>query len=250
MLELFPSLIRPSLSISTPAALVYPPLPCLSPSWRVFLFSDASPSRVIRLLSGSPLLPTVIAHTREDAESACDAHAPAGAVEHISAPRLKRSVWLDTASGSRVGFATSWWAESDAAVHLPRAGEPIGSALAARGVGVHRELLLVERGVAVGALACGLRGAAGSGGGEGGGASQHEQLSSSPSLPIDTHPADAPQCASEGDAPLSVWSRWYLMSVSDHPLAPGGTPRPLALIWEVFASHALHDLLGVEGDVV
>jgi len=147
------------------AAFSTPP-PDLSPAWVLLLFGDCSPTRVIGLLSGAPL--TVALLGMEAVGSCCDGVPFPSAVAAVAAPRVRRRVWLE-ARGERVGYAVSWWSEAALDTFLPARDAPIGDALGAKRLELHRELVGVARGSGHGALEAGLLGggaAAGAGGRE------------------------------------------------------------------------------------
>ena len=155
------------------------PPPRLSPAWALLLFGDCSPTRVIGLLSGSPL--TISLLGMEPLGACCDGVPYPAAVASIPAPRVRRRVWLE-AGGSRVGYAVSWWSEGSLATFLPSFGAPIGDALGASRLEVHRELLGVAAACGHGALEEGLGKREGGGGGG------------------------------------ELWGRWYLMWHKGHPV--------------------------------
>ncbi len=191
----------------------------LSPAWKMLLFGDGSPTRLISLLSGAPLAVRVLG--MDPCGGGGDAPAapwlPLGLRVDIAPPRVLRRVWLEAAGGQRVGYASSWWNAADVAGFLPDVGEPIGAALAGGRREIRRELLCVVRGAGHAALEEGLALAGGAGGGGGGGGSGGSGEGGS---------------GSWGEAEL--WGRWYVMHM-------GG--RPLCVIHEVF-SPKLAALLG------
>lgn len=77
----------------------------LSPTWQLLLLGDGSPTHLLQLLTGEKTEVDVIdmslIGTRDD-----------GAPQEVAVipePRLRRQVWLRTASGQRLAYAASWW---------------------------------------------------------------------------------------------------------------------------------------------
>lgn len=183
------------------AAVTAPPAR-LSPAWALLVFGDCSPTRVIGLLSGAPL--TVSLLGMEPVGSCCDGVPFPAAAAAIAAPRVRRRVWLE-ARGARVGYAVSWWSEASVDKFLPSREAPIGDALSASRLELHRELVGAARarghcGLEEGLFCGDVAGVIGGAGG--------------------------------GDREL--WARWYLMW-------HGGAP--VCLIHEVF-SPVLEEWLG------
>ena len=191
-------------------ALVYPRV-LLPPAWRMLLFGDGSPTRLLSLLTGAPLVVSVIGMEALGGDAGLEALLPAAAVEEaraVAAPRVQRRVWLETPSGQRLGYASSWWNQGDLEALLPNVAEPIGSALAVKRREIHRELLCVVHAVGHPGLeqALGLPRTAGS------------------ERDLEALPAGQDWGQSE------LWGRWYVMR-------QGG--RPLCIIHEVFCVNAL-----------
>lgn len=80
----------------------------LAPAWQLLLLGDGSPTRHLQLLTGEPTEVDVIdmSFIGMDLDSAPDL------IEVVPGPRLRRQVWLRTASGQRLAYATSWWEAS------------------------------------------------------------------------------------------------------------------------------------------
>jgi chorismate--pyruvate lyase len=220
----------------------------LSPAWKMLLFGDGSPTRLLSLLAGAPLAVSVLgmealagggsggggsgggsggsgagaggAAAAEEAALGALWAPLAGAAAALAPPRVLRRVWLEAPAGQRVGYACSWWSAGDAAACLPDGSVPIGGALAAQRREIHRELLGVAHAVGHAGLEGGLGLPARSGSGAG--------LEGSSSCV-------AAAAAPGGDwGPRELWGRWYVMR-------QGGAP--LCVIYEVF-SPALERLLG------
>ena len=192
------------------------PRVALAPAWRMLLFGDGSPTRLISLLSGVALTVSVLGMEALPQGAAADAALeaqwqPLALPAHtVAPPRVLRRVWLEAPSGQRVGYACSWWNQEDAEAFLPSRAQPIGDALAGSRREIHRELLCVAHAVGHAGLEAGL------------------------GLPS-AQGALAGALAPGGDWGASeLWGRWYVMR-------QGG--RPLCVIYEVF-SPSLEQHLG------
>jgi len=77
----------------------------LAPAWQILLLGDGSPTRHLRLLTREPIEVDVI-----DMSAIGDQRdrAPQD-ITAVPTPRLRRQVWLRTASGQRLAYAVSWW---------------------------------------------------------------------------------------------------------------------------------------------
>jgi chorismate lyase len=98
----------------------------LAPTWQMLLLGDGSPTRHLQLLTGEPTEVDVIDMS---AIGLTDDHAPK-VVEMVPAPRLRRQVWLRTASGQRLAYATSWWEQSHVDEYLQNRSIPVWTSLA------------------------------------------------------------------------------------------------------------------------
>ena len=108
----------------------------LAPAWQILLLGDGSPTRHPQLL------------TREPTEVDVIDMSPVGmsrdrAPELISAipgPRVRRQVWLRTASGQRLAYATSWWEASHVDEYLQNRSLPIWASLARLRTELYRDI--------------------------------------------------------------------------------------------------------------
>jgi chorismate lyase len=80
----------------------------LAPAWQILLLGDGSPTRHLQLLTREPTEVDVIdmAPVGDDQDGAPEILAV------VPGPRLRRQVWLRTASGQRLAYAVSWWEAS------------------------------------------------------------------------------------------------------------------------------------------
>jgi chorismate--pyruvate lyase len=176
---------------SPPPSPLPPPFSLLSASWRMLLLGDASPTRLLSLLSGAPMQVQVLAMQELEPGGlggAPEAWAslllkqqqqPSSACPHSSSSSsssstlVRRTVWLRSGAGAEacraeassaaqapsgppLGYAVSWWGSADVAACLPDASQPIGSAVAQARREVHKELLAVSAGQGHAELEAGL----------------------------------------------------------------------------------------------
>jgi len=107
----------------------------LPPVWRLFLLGDGSATRSLSLLIGERICVDVIEMHRagddpDGPEDLC----------RITAPRVRRSVWLCTEGGTRLGHATSWWNARHARDYLTDPALPIGVNLDRLRCAPHRDI--------------------------------------------------------------------------------------------------------------
>lgn len=111
----------------------------LAPAWQILLLGDGSPTRHLRLLTGEPTEVDVIDMSAigSDGDGAPDL------IRAVPSPRLRRQVWLRTASGQRLAYATSWWEASHIDEYLQNRALPIWENLSR----IHAELYRDVRGI-------------------------------------------------------------------------------------------------------
>ncbi|MEY2858867.1 MAG: hypothetical protein RLZZ74_3180 [Cyanobacteriota bacterium] len=111
----------------------------LSPTWQILLLGDGSPTHLLQLLTGEKTEVDVIdmslIGTKDDG-------APEE-IEVIPEPRLRRQVWLRTASGQRLAYAASWWNACNVDDYLQNRSLPVWRSL----TDLHTELYRDVRGV-------------------------------------------------------------------------------------------------------
>jgi chorismate lyase len=93
----------------------------LAPTWQMLLLGDGSPTRQLQLLTGEPTEVDVIEMAQTN-----DVEGVPEAIDMLSAPLVRRQVWLQTASGQRTAYATSWWEADRVDEFLHNQSLPIG----------------------------------------------------------------------------------------------------------------------------
>ncbi|TAF50046.1 MAG: DUF98 domain-containing protein, partial [Oscillatoriales cyanobacterium] len=114
----------------------------LAPAWQMLLLGDGSPTRHLKLLTGEPTEVDVI----DMSLVGSDRDRAPGLIAMVPGPRLRRQVWLRTASGQRLAYAASWWEASDIDAYLQNRQAPIWDNLSQ----IHAELYRDVRGIQYG----------------------------------------------------------------------------------------------------
>jgi chorismate lyase len=108
----------------------------LAPAWQILLLGDGSPTRHLQLLTGEATEVDVIDMSIVGMDSD---HAPPQ-IQVVPGPRLRRQVWLRTASGQRLAYATSWWEASHVDEYLQNKSIPIWASLARLRTELYRDV--------------------------------------------------------------------------------------------------------------
>lgn len=108
----------------------------LAPAWQMLLLGDGSPTRHLQLLTGERTEVDVIDMSAIglDLDSAPDT------IRVVPGPRLRRQVWLRTASGQRLAYATSWWEARHVDDYLQNRSLPIWASLARLRTELYRDV--------------------------------------------------------------------------------------------------------------
>ena len=108
----------------------------LAPTWQILLLGDGSPTRHLKLLTGEPTEVDVIEMSLIGNE---EDGAPQD-IKFIPEPRLRRQVWLRTASGQRLAYATSWWDANHIDEYLQNRSLPIWDSLSRSHTELYRDI--------------------------------------------------------------------------------------------------------------
>ena len=116
----------------------------LSPSWKILVFGDTSPTNLFTILSGKPLNIQVITTENLPRGYIEKKSVPLEALGKVAEPRARRQVWLGNGQNNeRFGYAVSWWSQEHLAIILPDKQIPIGSAITSAQLEIRRELVAV-----------------------------------------------------------------------------------------------------------
>jgi chorismate lyase len=108
----------------------------LPPAWQLLLLGDGSPTRHLQLLTGEPTEVDVL--DMSEVGMAEDQAPPE--IQEIPGPRLRRQVWLRTASGQRLAYATSWWNAEHVDEYLQNRSLPVWASLARLRTELYRDV--------------------------------------------------------------------------------------------------------------
>nr|WP_309742483.1 chorismate lyase [Chamaesiphon sp. OTE_20_metabat_361] len=108
----------------------------LPPAWQILLLGDGSPTRHLQLLTGEPTEVDVIDMSAIGMD---DDRAPSS-LQAVPGPRVRRQVWLRTASGQRLAYATSWWEARHVDEYLENKSLPIWASLAKLRTELYRDV--------------------------------------------------------------------------------------------------------------
>lgn len=108
----------------------------LAPTWQMLLLGDGSPTRHLQLLTGEPTEVDVI----DMSAIGMDLDDAPSQIQVLPGPRLRRQVWLRTASGQRLAYATSWWEASHVDEYLQNRSLPIWASLARLRTELYRDV--------------------------------------------------------------------------------------------------------------
>ncbi len=118
----------------------------LAPAWQILLLGDGSPTRHLQLLTSERTEVDVI-------DMSLIGMSPDGApdlIARVPGPRLRRQVWLRTASGQRLAYATSWWEASHVDEYLQNRSLPIWASLSRLRTELYRDIQGIHYGHSAG----------------------------------------------------------------------------------------------------
>ncbi len=108
----------------------------LAPAWQILLLGDGSPTRHLGLLTREKIEVDVI-----DMSTIGEGNDGAPAqIETVPTPHLRRQVWLRTASGQRLAYATSWWDANHVDEYLQNRNLPIWESLSRLHTELYRDI--------------------------------------------------------------------------------------------------------------
>lgn len=97
----------------------------LAPTWQMFLLGDGSPTRHLQLLTGEKTEVDLI----DMSPIGMDSDSAPVQMQVVPGPRIRRQVWLRTASGQRLAYACSWWEATHVDEYLQNRSIPIWASL-------------------------------------------------------------------------------------------------------------------------
>ncbi|WGV24430.1 chorismate lyase [Halotia branconii] len=104
----------------------------LAPTWQILLLGNGSSMRHLTLITGERIEIDLI----EMSDIGMDFDGAPEAIQLLPGPRVRRQVWLRTASGQRLAYATSWRSANHLDWYLQNQNTPTWTSLSGR----HREL--------------------------------------------------------------------------------------------------------------
>lgn len=119
----------------------------LAPMWQMLLLGDGSPTRCLQLLTGEPTEVDVLDMSLID-QDLIDRELDSApkSIHVVPNPWIRRQVWLRTASGQRLAYATSWWEASHVDEYLQNRSLPIWASLSRLRTELYRDVQGVEFG--------------------------------------------------------------------------------------------------------
>jgi chorismate lyase len=108
----------------------------LPPTWQILLLGDGSPTRHLQLLTGETTEVDVI----DMSAIGMDEDGAPSSLQMVPGPRVRRQVWLRTASGQRLAYATSWWEARHVDEYLENKSLPIWASLAKLRTELYRDV--------------------------------------------------------------------------------------------------------------
>ncbi len=108
----------------------------LAPTWQLLLLGDGSPTRHVQLLTGEPTEVDVI----DMSAIGMDTDGAPTIIQMLPGPRVRRQVWVRTASGQRLYYAASWWEAGHVDEYLQNKSLPIWASLARLRTELYRDV--------------------------------------------------------------------------------------------------------------
>ncbi|WP_414516215.1 chorismate lyase [Nostoc sp. PCC 9305] len=117
----------------------------LAPTWQVLLLGDGSLTRHLQLLTGERTEVDLI----DMSEIGIDSDGAPKPIQLLPVPRVRRQVWLRTASGQRLAYATSWWTANHVNEYLQNQNLPIWASLTSQRIELYRDVQGIHYGKSV-----------------------------------------------------------------------------------------------------
>ncbi|ACA98525.1 MULTISPECIES: chorismate lyase [Cyanophyceae] len=108
----------------------------LAPPWQILLLGDGSPTRHLGLLTREKIEVDVI----DMSPIGTDNDGAPSLISAIPTPHLRRQVWLRTAGGQRLAYATSWWDANHVDDYLQNRSLPIWESLSRLHTELYRDI--------------------------------------------------------------------------------------------------------------
>ncbi len=108
----------------------------LAPPWQILILGDGSPTKHLRLLTGEPTEVDVI----DMSYIGLDEDGAPSQIKALPGPRVRRQVWLRTASGQRLAYAASWWNANLVDEYLQNRNLPIWESLSRLHTELYRDV--------------------------------------------------------------------------------------------------------------
>jgi len=112
------------------------PAGMLSPWWRLLLLSDGSLTRHLQFITGQEVSVQVI----DMSPVGWDQEGAPAELSQIPGPWVRRQVWLQTGSGERLVYATSWWPAGLVDQYLQNRDWPIWTSLRELRLELYRDI--------------------------------------------------------------------------------------------------------------
>ena len=114
----------------------------VSTGWQLLLLGDGSPTKHLQLLTGEPTQVEVLDMSPIGLEFGKAPYL----VHQVPGPRLRRQVWLKTASGQKLAYAVSWWQEQQVNNYLKDTSVPVWVSLTSTRMELYRDIQCIQYG--------------------------------------------------------------------------------------------------------
>ena len=114
----------------------------LSAPWQMLLLGNGSPTQHLKLLTGEKIKVDLI----DMSNIGMNSDGAPELIHVVQGPRLRRQVWLCTASGQRLVYAVSWWQANQIGEYLRNLNIPIWESLSSRRMELYRDIWKIQYG--------------------------------------------------------------------------------------------------------